>query len=62
MVPKTLAALIIETSAVLEDPLNSIFAINTITQHLDNAVSESSRYVPTESKETVTLAAGNTDV
>ena len=62
MAPKTLAALIIETSAVLEDPLNAIFATNTITQHLNNAVIEASRYVPAESKETVNMTAGNTDV
>ena len=62
MASKTLAALIIETSAILEDPLNAIFGSNTITQHLNNAVIEASRYVPAESKETVTMTAGNTEV
>ncbi len=62
MAPKTQAALVAETAIVLEDPLNSIFATNAITQHLNNAVIEASRYVPTESKETVTLTAGNIDV
>jgi hypothetical protein len=62
MPPKTLAALIIEASTVLEDPLNAVFDTDTITQHLNNAVIEASRYVPAEAKETVTLAAGNTEI
>ena len=62
MAPKTQAALIDEISVVLEDATNDIFKDVVLTQQLDHAVITASAYVPNESKETVTLTAGNTDV
>ena len=59
---KALATLIDEVSIVLEDATNAIFSDAVITQQLNSAAIQASRYVPFETKETVTLAAASTEV
>ncbi len=58
----TLAEMKASVAAVLEDTDNTIFSDDAVAQQFAKALATASRYVPAESKESLTFSAGSTEL